>query len=275
MPGAMPPKPLLSPAPAIAGPSRMEYMRSYSFIFENPNWATNVMWIALAMLLASLVPGVGVLIYIPLYGYLFEVIESLYLSGGRRYPDVDTNRIEKYFYRGLWPFLVGMIVGTIGMFLFMGVFYGGMIGLAVLGGALGDSEMTVIVMVIAVPLYLLLSAGTLAAVMTVISPIFLRAGLTQDFAAAFDFAWVGDYLKRVWVDSLLANLFWFVTYMLLIMVGILMLCVGLFVALPIAFLAAAHLAFQLYSVYLSRGGMPIPLKPELPPPMMPQAPQYQ
>ena len=267
--------PPVAPMPAVAGPSRIEYMRAYNFIFENPNWMTNVMWLALAMLIAGVVPGIGILIYIPLYGYMFEVIESLHLSGGRRYPDLDMNRVERYFYRGIWPFLVGMIVGMVAGLLFVFVFYGGAIALALLAAAMGDSEATVIVMVIAVPIYVIVSALVLAATTTLIAPFIIRAGLAQDFGAAFDMAWARDYLKRTWMDTLLANLFWTVSYMVLIIVGMALFCVGMFVTIPIALLAATHLTFQCYSVYLSRGGTPIPLKPEPPPPMMmPPAPQY-
>lgn len=273
MPGAPPPKPFAA-MPAIAGPGRVEYMRSYNYVFENPNWVTNVLWLSLAMLIAGMVPGVGVLVYIPLLGYGFEVIEALLASGGRSYPDVDMNRIERYFYGGLWPFLVGLIVSVVTMFVVLPLFYGAMIALVVTGAAIGD-EGGAVVMVIGFPfLFLLLFAG-MAAVGVLTMPFVLRGGLSQDFGTAFDFGWAKDFVKRVGMDALLANLFLTFTYLLLLFLGFLAFCVGMYASIAIAFLAWSHLLFQLYSVYLSRGGTPVPLKPEPPPPVVPPMPQYQ
>jgi len=56
--------------------------------------------------------------------------------------------------------------------------------------------------------------------------------------------------------------------------GTLAFCVGLYAAVAVATLAWSHLAYQLYSVYLSRGGTPVPPKPETPPAGAPPAAQY-
>lgn len=275
LPSGMPPKPAVAPMPALAGPSRVEYMRAYNYVFENPNWMTNILWLGLAMLIAGMVPGVGVLVYIPLLGYGFEVVEALLANGGRGYPDVDMNRIERYFYRGLWPFLVGMIVSMVAMFVVLPLFYGAMIALVVAASAMGDSDAAGIMLVIGLPFLFLLMFAAMAAVGVLTMPFILRGGLSQDFAASFDFGWARDFLKRVGMDALFANLFLTITYMILLFLGLLVFCVGAYAAVAVAFLAWSHLMFQLYAVYLSRGGSPIPLKPEPPPPMMPPAPQYQ
>jgi len=144
----------------------------------------------------------------------------------------------------------------------------------VLAASMQGSDATVLVMVGAVPIYIITCLVVLAATTTLIAPFVLRAGLAQDFGAAFDMGWAKDFLKRTWMDTLLANLFWTLSYLVLIGVGILMLCVGTLVTIPIAMLAATHLTFQLYAVYLSRGGIPIPLKPESPPAVVPPATQY-
>jgi uncharacterized membrane protein len=51
-----------------------------------------------------------------------------------------------------------------------------------------------------------------------------------------------------------------VSSLFLVFVGLLVFCVGMYVALALVTLANAHIYFQLYQVYLSRGGKPIPLK---------------
>jgi len=272
--GGPPPKPAdAPPTPPLAGPSRIEYMRAYQFIFENPNWKTNLLWLALAGVVAGLVPGVGMLVYIPLLGYMFEVIESLLASGGRSYPDVDMNRIERYFYRGLWPFLVGMIVSMVATFVVMPLWYGALLATIFSGAGVGGDTGKVLI-VLAMPVLFLLLMVALAAIGVVTLPFTLRAGFRQDFAEGFDFGWARDFWKRVGMDVVLANLFFFVTYSVLALLGTLAFCVGLYAAVAVATLAWSHLAYQLYSVYLSRGGTPVPPKPETPPAGAPPAAQY-
>jgi len=248
-------------------------MRAYHYVFENPNWVSNILWLSLAGLIAGVVPGVGVLVYLPLMGYCFEVIESLLATGGRSYPDLDMNRIEKYFYRGLWPFLVALIVTMVAMFIVLPLWYGAMIAVVVGGAALGD-EVGAALVVVGIPLLIMLLLAASAAVGVVTLPFILRAGLSQDFASGFDFGWARDFMKRVGVDTLLANLFFSATYSLLAFAGLLAFCVGVYAAAAVAILAWSHLSYQLYSVYLSRGGMPIPLKPEVPPAVVPPTAQY-
>jgi hypothetical protein len=46
--------------------------------------------------------------------------------------------------------------------------------------------------------------------------------------------------------------------------GALVLCIGAYPAGAIVGMAHAFMFYQLYSLYLSRGGTPIPLKPQMP-----------
>jgi hypothetical protein len=50
------------------------------------------------------------------------------------------------------------------------------------------------------------------------------------------------------------------------LVGCLLFCMGLFVAMAFLTLLQAHLHCQLYEIYLARGGEPIPLRPLPAPP---------
>jgi hypothetical protein len=42
------------------------------------------------------------------------------------------------------------------------------------------------------------------------------------------------------------------------------LCIGVYPATAVMMMAHAYMLYQLYALYLSRGGMPIPLKPRMP-----------
>jgi hypothetical protein len=92
-------------------------------------------------------------------------------------------------------------------------------------------------------------------------PISLRAGYTQDFGEAFKFGFVRDFVERMWFETILSMVFLMLCSIPLMIVGMLCCFVGTYFAMAIMMLAQAHLIdYQLYAVYLSRGGEPIPLK---------------
>jgi hypothetical protein len=73
----------------------------------------------------------------------------------------------------------------------------------------------------------------------------------------------------MWKEILLSSLFLMVVSIVLSCIGLLALCIGVyFAAVPIYF-CWIHLHKQLYQLYLTRGGEPIPPSPKLtdyPPP---------
>jgi hypothetical protein len=59
---------------------------------------------------------------------------------------------------------------------------------------------------------------------------------------------------------ILAQLFVVISGMIVGTIGLLVCCVGFYPATTLVMLAQAHIWFQLYQLYLARGGTPIPLK---------------
>jgi hypothetical protein len=242
---------------AAGYPDRIDYMRAYNYIFESPNWMMNVLWAALCILSTLVIPVIGQLV---LMGYSYEVIEALCLTRGARYPDFDLNRFGDYLGRSIWPFLVNLVVAIpLSIVITIAVLL--VVLLAAAGGAMGGDDFGPVLAVVFGGIGLLgltvfsLFAGCL------MLPVVLRAGLQQEFAAALDFGWAMDFLKKVWVEMVLAILFLMVTALVLEMLGLFALCIGIFPAVAIITLAYAHLCYQLYMVYLGRGGKPIPFKP--------------
>jgi hypothetical protein len=273
VPGAPPPKDVVSPPPVGLGPDRMEYMRAYHFIFENPNWMTNVLWGFLCLLSAGVIPIVGQLVFL---GYQFEIVEALYLWRGARYPDFDVNRFSEYLMRGLWPFLVQLVVSLVMVPVVFVLMFGGVLLIGAVGGAMGDDAAGITVLVL-MPLLLIAVMATTIAFVVFLMPFTLRAGLAQDFGQAMNFAWAKDFVRKVWVEALLSALFLNVTSFVAVMLGMMALCVGMYAAAAIVMMACGHLMYQLYGLYLARGGEPIPLKPKtpfrpMPPASMPMAP---
>jgi hypothetical protein len=140
------------------------------------------------------------------------------------------------------------------------VVYGSMIGI---GLAVASNERVgVIVAAIVVPLLFIFMIAVSLLLSTAMVPLYLRAGLAQDFGLAFNFPWIKDFLAKVGVQTLLFNLFLMVSWAILGIIGYAACFIGL---LPVIFLLAgpvvAHAHYQLYRLYLARGGEPIPLKP--------------
>jgi hypothetical protein len=251
-----PPVAYQAAVPAFKPIDKIEYMRAYHYVFESPNWTMNIVWGFLCLISTMVIPVVGQLVLI---GYQFEVLEALLLTQGARYPDFNANRFADYLGRSIWPFLVALVL-LIPMVI---IFYGAVfcVALLVMAGAAigGDNFGPVLAVVFGLFGFTLLVAMWIAA-MGLLTPLVLRAGLMQDFAAAFDFGWAVDFLKKTWLEIVLVSLFLMATAFALSLVGFLALCIGMFAAQALVALAQSHLVYQLYMLYLSRGGAPVPAK---------------
>ena len=85
----------------------MHYLRSITFVFESKKWPMNILVGALAF--SPFLPLIGALVYI---GYLFEMLEHMHRRGRDvPYLDFDFNRLMKYLIRGVYPFLVSLVIG--------------------------------------------------------------------------------------------------------------------------------------------------------------------
>ncbi len=254
---AVKPVEVAQPAP---GPIQFEYLRAYNYIFENPNWVNTVLMWSLCILTAGFIP---VLPYLILLGHMFEIIESLYLTRGTRYPDFDFNRFSEYLSRSIWPFLVGLIAMIPLFVLIYGGIFGVILAAAAAGAAGGDELGPVLAVVVGLLGFVFMIALSMA-VGLLLMPMMLRAGLQQDFAAAFDMSWAMDFVKKTWVEMILTILFMQFSGLAIQLIGLMALCIGVYPASAIVFLAHAYMQYQLYALYLSRGGTPIPLKPRMP-----------
>jgi hypothetical protein len=262
------PTPLIPAGPL---PTSIDYLRSYTYIFDNPDWLPTALILALIWLvavIAALIPGLGLIVQLFLLGYQFEVVDLLLKTQGRQYPAFDFGRFGDYLGRGLWPFLVYLVstfVLAIGLVV---VFFVGFVLIAVVAAAIGEDAGAVLASVFV----FVGIAGMFVAIfvgMFYVTAMVLRSGLSQDFAAGFDFAWVHDFVRRMWVELLLAGLFLWITTLILELLGLMVFCIGILFALALVTLAFAHILYQLYAVYLARGGMPVAVKLATYPPMQP------
>jgi hypothetical protein len=224
----------------------IQYMREYRYVFANPKWLTNLIMAALC----NLIPVIGGLVT---GGYMFEVLETLHREGDDGYPDFDFGRFSKYLMRGLWPFLVVLVLLAPAMFL-----------LWLLNTVVSIVALLVLkdnAWILTLPVNLL-ALVVFVAVWLASVPAIMRAGLSQQMALGATISFARDFVSRVGLLLILNQLFLGVTGMVVGFIGMLMCCVGAFPAAALIGMAHIHGMYQLYEVYLDRGGEPVPLKSE-------------
>jgi hypothetical protein len=242
-------------SPAIG--RRIEYLAAYRAAIASPNWLINLLWGLLAFFSSNVIPFIGGLIWT---GYTYECVERWHVTRGKELADFDVNRLGDYLTRGAVPFLIQMVL-WFALFAAYLLVYVGIFAFALIADAVGD-EYAMIVLAAGLPLLALAVGFGLLLLTVFLSPLMLRAGLAQDLGVAFRLSWWRDFLRRVGLELLLTTLFVLVTGTLLTLLGCAALFVGSYFVWPWVTLASAHLAWQLYELYLGRGGEPIPLKPK-------------
>ena len=232
----------------------IDFGRAVGAPFKSPNWVMNVVWLVICFLLSMVVVG-GII----LYGYQFDVIDRRSRGRGTTWPDFDANRFGEYLSRGLWPWLVNIVLGmaiVIPMWVVMGI------SMAVIGAVFGDpaeggSPLGALLVFAVLGVFML---ALIAATMFILGPCVLRAGLANDFGQGFNFRWAIDFGKRTWGQMILAFLFAMVIGIVAEFAGALACFVGLLVTFPIAQLMITDFGAQLYDIYLTRGGEPVPTR---------------
>jgi hypothetical protein len=222
----------------------MQYMRSVQFIFDRQNWMTNILLAGVCML----VPIAGPMV---LSGYLFEVIDALRLNAERQeYPDFDANRLMDYLTRGDWPIVMQLVLSLI-----IGVPLGLIAAVLMIGGvAIAAATKTPAwVPVFQFAMFLLIMIVTLLT-MFVTMPAELHAGLAREFNFGGMMTFVRDFNKRVFRELALSILFIMAAIFVAEFVGMLLFCVGIYFTLAAVVMSQYHLKFQLYELYLERGG---------------------
>ncbi len=237
-----------------AAPStEMKFWRSYFYLFDSPKWTMNLLLGALC----TLIPVLGGIVF---SGYGYEAVEGMHRrSKDDQYPDFDFNRFVKYLVRGCWPFIWQLIVGVPVAFI-LWIFY--IIAMVVLIGT-GDQEgpKTTVLIIFFVVMFVV--AFVLSLVVSVLlAPLALRSGLSQELGFGQAMPFMQDFLKRVGKELILAQLFLLGTAIIILPVAYVLCILPVLPAAVIVQMAHFHLLFQLYGLYLQRGGAAIPLKVE-------------
>ena len=174
----------------------MNYTASVSDFFKSPKWMMN-------MLLA------GVCVFIPFIGQI--VIKGWLITGfwGRdderpeTFPDFDFNNFGKYLERGLWPFLVTLVSGfAIGIVFGVVLVPFAMITSVFTSGGHGQENgcAAALVAIVMVVFYI----AMIVSMLFLMTPLTLRATITQDFGQSFNFAFVKRFVALMWKEILVS-----------------------------------------------------------------------
>jgi hypothetical protein len=247
------------------GPWRMDYFGGFEVIRRNPNWFWNCFIVGLVFLL---IPIIGQLVVI---GYYFEVAELLHRTNGRVYWDFNFSRFGDYLARGAGPFLIAFLfgillgVGGIGIQTVVGQQFEVPMGLGPLlnpqaaNKPFQEDDMLRFFQAHGVALLIQNSLQFLLAFLYF--PTGIRGGLSREFGTCFNFAQGLDFVSRTWFEMTCFFLFFGFVTLIGLLIGYATCCIGLFPVLGFTSVLNGWFVYQLYRLYLSRGGKPVVLKP--------------
>lgn len=237
----------------------MNYAASVSDFFKSPKWMMNLLLGGVCVL----IPIVGPMVVL---GWLITGFWARQDENCETFPDFDFSNFGKYLERGLWPFLVVFVVSMAFSIVMVPLTWVLMIPAMLVGGLSSgghDANAGSCLGFIAMILMMLFFAVMIFAMMLLLVPLKIRASLTQDFAKSFDVGFVKRFLALTWKEIVLSSLFIMLTGTLFVCLGMIVFCVGMYFAIVLVYFSWAHLNKQLYTLYLSRGGEPVPLSPKL------------
>ena len=236
----------------------MNYSASVTDFFKSPKWIMNLLLGGICML----IPLVGPMVVL---GWLITGFWARQEEGFVTFSDFDFSHFGKYLERGLWPFLVVFIVSMAFSMVMVPLAWILMIPMVLVGGLSsgGEANASGCLGFFAMVLMMLFVAAMFFALMLVLVPLKIRASLTQDFVKSFDVVFVKRFLALTWMEIVFSSLFVMITGTLLFCLGLVAFCVGIYFAIVLVYFSWTHLNKQLYTLYLSRGGEPVPLSPKL------------
>jgi hypothetical protein len=211
------------------------------------------------VLVCLLIPVVGPIV---LLGYIIGVQRALLALPEADAPRFDFGKFSFYLTRGVWPFLVRLVLSLAILPFAWAIMMAAIVGMALIKDHPGVGMALIVIGALAYLVVIVLFS--LAAL-----PLGLKAGLQESFGAGFDVRFLGDYLKRVGWLSLGVHLVMFLALVPVTIVAACCLFFGPYALMAIVVFMQAHLEIQLYREYLRRGGSAIALKPEPPEPAFP------
>lgn len=199
-------------------------------------------WMTLLLLsVCVLIPIVGPIV---ISGYLIQRFAGV--RKGLPEADFKFDFFTDYLQIGLWPFLCSLLLSVIVLPFFL-LCYAPLLLLAI-------EPQSEIMVVIAIAL-LLLCFIVLSVLLTLLTyPVTLRSGLMMQFGAGFSKRFIFGFIKRCGWQILLWTIILTMISIPACLFGYMALIIGIYPVIAVLYFASYHLMFQIYDLYLERGG---------------------
>ena len=218
----------------------MQYGLAFGYFIQRTGGFTNLLLVTVC----QFIPIVGPIVVL---GYRSEVAQALVCDDElRRHPKFDFNRFVEYLTRGVWPFVMSLIIVFVAIPVIMLV----LLASILIGAAANLLEVGIAV---GVGFYIL----ALFLVIAFSVPMTFHAELAGKFDLKGAFRFAKEFWSTVGGSAILTGLVFVPLSLIVALLGLLCLIVGVYFASTISQMAGQHLMVQLYVEYLERGGSPI------------------
>ncbi len=256
-------------AKAIRPVPRLQYIHSYTYVFESNEGFLNLALVSVC----TFIPIIGPIV---VAGYQYDIVAGLHTRPKQTYPEFDFGRFGEYLGRGIWKFLADMIGQMFIAPAYMFAYFMSVIVVMVVVGATSSNQpggqpsgaAVGIALAIVIPLAIAFVLGVTILLRLFLNPLILKASLSGEGSDLFDFRFMIDFVKKTWRETILEMMWVYVTFPIMMILGLCLCFVGVYPAIAWTMLADAHTNWQLYEVYLARGGEPIRLKMDKPGPVV-------
>lgn len=241
--------------PTKESPFRPSVWEAYQSVIRGEDAFPTLLIGGLFLLASGFIPVLPQILY---WGFLCYEAERRIRFPERRQLSFNFDFFSKYLGRGVWAFLVqlvaGLAAGAIASLVLLPVLAGGSLGIGLL--ASGNEAAGAVGMLVGIPIFVVISFVVGLVMNAIVGLMYFRAGMSGSFAEGFRIPWVLDTLRKYWRMLLVDMLVWGVLGLGLSLVGLLVFCIGVYVAQAWAILALMHYLTQFYRLTLAEGAEP-------------------
>jgi hypothetical protein len=220
----------------------VRYQQAFGYVINQPGGFVNL----LLVMVCQFIPILGPIV---LLGYRAEV--SVALSNDpelQQHPKFTFDRFVDYLSRGIWPFLIGLIL-VIPMFPIL-------IG-ALIAGFVIDPPGPGNPPILAFALFgsALIVTSLAATILSI--PMSFHAEMTGKFDLGGAFRFAAEFWRLLFGLAIVTVFVFNILAFVVVIVGLLCCFVGIYPAISLIEMAGQHIMVQLYREYLDRGGEPL------------------
>lgn len=184
-------------SPSPFRPREIQWIPAVRFVFESPDWLPNMVLV----FACAFIPVLG---QIAIYGYMYGLIEALHRRPKAVYPKFEFKQFAAYCDRGVWVYVLVLMVALVLQLVLQLPIQFSVQFLLIF--AISNQQAGLIAASILIPLLLLFLFTLTLGVSLFMTPLLLRAGLAPGFPQIFQFQWLRDFWRRVWMETLLCTL---------------------------------------------------------------------